>query len=212
MPAMLHRQISNLKLKLAVSTPEIAELLDYVAQDCPAPPPSIVKREILKHYAARSGVRVFIETGTFMGETVRRLSPFFDLLYTIELSEPIYRGTSKRLAKFKNIRPIFGSSAEWLPKILSDLQQPALIWLDAHASGGDTAGPEHDPLIKELETIFEFRNAGHLILIDDARGLGVSTTHLKELAAKFAPSHHFTISQDLIRIVPNKYPRIGQPL
>ncbi|MDR1514735.1 MAG: hypothetical protein LBS45_03495 [Synergistaceae bacterium] len=56
-----------------------------------------------------------------------------------------------------------------LKDVLDGKNSPMLFWLDAHWSGGDTAGENIQcPLLEELKIILD-SNSSHFILIDDAR-------------------------------------------
>jgi hypothetical protein len=70
---------------------------------------------------------------------------------------------------------LLGSSVEVLPKVLADLDEPALFWLDGHwtagASAGPTAGEDSQcPVLEELQTVDAYPFAERsCILVDDAR-------------------------------------------
>jgi hypothetical protein len=65
-----------------------------------------------------------------------------------------------------------GDSKKILPELLSTIQEPVTIYLDAHYSGGTTAfGEEETPLLFELE-ILKNRIYDDIIIIDDCRLLG----------------------------------------
>jgi hypothetical protein len=114
---------------------------------------------------------VFIETGTFMGDTTKWASARFKDVHTIELSESLYNQVKNELLEKGNITPHLGDSRDILPKILANINNNIVFWLDGHYSAGVTAGKDDPcPLLKELEIILS-RNNEDIILIDDARCL-----------------------------------------
>jgi len=114
------------------------------------------------------GIRYFIETGTFTGKTAEWAARCFQRVYTVEFSQEIWFRAQKRLGPLKNVISMFGHSAEVLSKVVSELDGPAICWLDAHWSGGDTYGSfDECPLLAELKVLRSVRDS--IILIDDAR-------------------------------------------
>lgn len=56
-----------------------------------------------------------------------------------------------------------------LKRIVNELKEPAIFWLDGHYSGGVTAkGDKFCPIYEELEAILD-SNFNHIIIIDDLR-------------------------------------------
>tara|TARA_R100000008_G_scaffold15607_1_gene7605 strand:- start:643 stop:1311 length:669 start_codon:yes stop_codon:yes gene_type:complete len=136
-----------------------------------------------------------------MLETNGNFNPF-EKLYTIELSEDICRVASKRyklfmendgdLSKFdfhtdekdesfsgseyyfdNKLKLICGDSSEVLKDVLSELDEPACFWLDAHAGASKYARGDCDvPLLKELDVISKHHIKNHILAIDDAHMLG----------------------------------------
>ena len=110
---------------------------------------------------------VFVEGGTFHGETAIQMSNYFQKVFTIEKSEVMFKSANKNLLNFDNITHIFGDTREHLNDILKN-NDNILFWLDAHWSGGETYGKSDEcPLIEELTFIFSFKKK-YIILIDDA--------------------------------------------
>ena len=59
-----------------------------------------------------------------------------------------------------------------LPLVLKNIHEPAVIFLDAHYSGGSTARGDTDtPLLDELEIVRE-RAYDDIIIIDDTWAFG----------------------------------------
>ena len=116
-----------------------------------------------------SGIDSFIETGTYLGRTTEWAAEHFHLVYTIELSEKIFKETSSRLSEMTNIKFLQGDSRHHLQNIIDSVGAPVIFWLDAHWSGGETAGEEDQcPLLQELEIIYA-SSYDHIVMIDDAR-------------------------------------------
>ena len=124
-------------------------------------------------YALKSSLRLdrFVETGTFRGDTVAQVAPYFDEVISIELSDELSKAAASRFASEPKIKILHGSSPTKLEDIRPDFQgESALFWLDAHwCVASNTAGLSSQcPLLDELRAIKSV-NAESVILIDDAR-------------------------------------------
>ena len=114
---------------------------------------------------------VFVETGTFQGETVDNIRHYFNQIFSVELSKHYY---DLALSKFNNdsgITLLNADSASALTTIMPTIQnRPVVFWLDAHwCVANDTAGESSQcPLLKELHAIKHLNNQS-MIIIDDAR-------------------------------------------
>jgi hypothetical protein len=126
----------------------------------PGPP-----KELVGRLAKAEKLNLFIETGTYYGETASWAASIFKKVITIEASEKIYNQAKDKLASYTNLSHLFGDSAELLnPGIITE---PAIFWLDAHYSAGDTY-EKNNPLLTEIETINRSAHNAY-ILVDDAR-------------------------------------------
>lgn len=117
---------------------------------------------------------IFIESGTFYGQTILNIQPIFKYIYTIELSDKYFLSFSKIAEQYDNIYNYHGDTTNILPKILNTINDNSVFWLDGHWSSGDTAkGTKDCPLIEEclcIDKLYNFEYA--VILIDDLRLFG----------------------------------------
>jgi hypothetical protein len=136
------------------------------------------KRAFLLETSRRFGREVFIETGTFLGDTVEYLKPYFRQIVSVELSEELADRARLRFESDANVRIVQGDSAIALVSILDELREPALFWLDGHYShtcvvNGDELETAHGdtptPILRELTNIFSHGIRNHVVIIDDAR-------------------------------------------
>jgi hypothetical protein len=126
-------------------------------------------KELLLRLRSKYGLRDFVETGTYYGETADWAASHFDHVTTIEYSRPIYEETTARLHQKRNINFIFGDSRTELKTIIPKLSRPTIFWLDSHWSSGDTYGKNDEcPLIEEIR-IINTSETPHFLFIDDAR-------------------------------------------
>ena len=126
-------------------------------------------RELMSRVGETFSVEWFVETGTFHGETTRWASETFPRVVTIELSDDLYERTAERYGSIPNIEFVHGSSESELPKVVDRLDGPTVFWLDAHYSGGETAGDTYEcPLLEELAAVGN-TNVEPFVFIDDAR-------------------------------------------
>ncbi len=172
----------------------------------PVPPPHIVKRLIVKEYATKFSFNILIETGTYFGDMIYAVMDTFSKLYSIELDDEMYRNALNKFKRFKHIEILHGDSGEVLCKILGNISEPCLFWLDAHYSGGLTAKNEVEtPIMQEIKTILSHHIRNHCILIDDARKFVGQSNYptierLKEFILSKRPDSLFDVQDDIIRI------------
>jgi len=127
--------------------------------------------EFLKMMSYVSGASIFIETGTYGGQTAYNASLCFKEVYTVELVPKIYQSAKERFKNSKNIHFYCDYSSEFLKQILPSLKNKKIIlFLDAHGSGGETAMlPGREVLFNELAAVKEVGITNLIILIDDIR-------------------------------------------
>jgi hypothetical protein len=130
-----------------------------------------LSREFVLDLRGALNLRTFVETGTYLGDTLAQLSGDFDSFHSIELSLDHYRRAVARFADHPQIHLINADSMAGLATALGRLPADrALIWLDAHYSGGDTAkGQSNTPVVSELRAILAHPQRSDIILIDDLR-------------------------------------------
>lgn len=143
----------------------------YILRNRAVSPPDIFKRRLIKTYAARTGIKTFIETGTYKGDAVYAVRNAFESIYSIELHKPFFEKSSERFQQFDHIHTLYGDSPSVLKQLMPNIKEPCLFWLDAHggeASLDDSGNVKPAPVIEELQTICNHLNEYHVILIDDA--------------------------------------------
>jgi len=183
-------------------------LAEWERRGRPVPPPHVVKQGVLRSYARRYDLKIFVETGTYRGDMVEAMKPLFEKIYSIELSERLFDAARKRFQADRHVELIHGDSGKELGRIMERIDRPALFWLDGHYPAGETARGEHEtPVREELEHIFRAPDLGHVIVIDDARAFGTDPAYptLEELARYVRsrrPRAGVLVEDDSIRITP----------
>jgi hypothetical protein len=111
---------------------------------------------------------VFIETGSSIaGCCERALHLGFKEIHGIELDVDRHNQCKKNFGRYKNYHMYCGSSADWLPKILETIQEPATIWLDAHPYN-DVLTVNDAPILQELQAILNHsKRIKFTVIIDD---------------------------------------------
>jgi len=137
-------------------------------------PHSYSKFRQIKALAGRTGSKVLIETGTYVGNTAMRCSRVFDQVVTIELDADLYRQASNYLSKRKNVECLEGDALALLPQVLARPGlQDALVFLDGHFSGGETAhGDMAEPACEEVEVLARYKEKVNAFIVDDFRCFG----------------------------------------
>jgi len=154
-------------------------------------------------------ISLIVETGTFKGDSTKKMADKFDKVITIELDEKLYNETRKKLKNqgYNNIEFIMGDSGEIIQKISEEISEPTLFFLDAHWSGDSTidwgkskwkgyqtntahlgeknkvpSGEEQVPLDREIKSISKFFKHRGVVYIDDIDKFSTSGAGLKDKA------------------------------
>ena len=114
---------------------------------------------------------VFVETGSYHGESIQSaLDVGYSRVYSCELSPIYHKLCQERYAGNERVQLLFGSSPDCLARTLPMFDTPVTFWLDAHHSGGDTAGTAKDTtVLQEIAAIGQWQHRhDSAIIIDDA--------------------------------------------
>jgi len=167
-----------------------------------------VKQHVLRSYAERYQLKIFVETGTYRGDMVAAMNSLFEKIYSIELSDKLFAEAQRRFKRDTHVELIHGDSGKELGRIMPRIHQPAVFWLDGHYTAGDTArGDKDTPLREELDQILRAPDLGHVIVIDDARCLGSDPAYptlqaVTEFVLSHRPQARITVENDSMRITP----------
>jgi len=131
--------------------------------------------------------KVFVETGTLIGDGVRRaIHAGYKKIISIECHPEYYRKSKERFSDYDNIEIIFGDSSKILFDVIKDVDEPITFWLDAHYMWNDPnqklekhPGEGYVPTHDELCQIKKHHIKNHTILIDDI-------VHLNDLSDRHA--------------------------
>jgi hypothetical protein len=121
---------------------------------------------------------IFIETGTYMGDGVRKaLACGFETIYSIEIDPTRYEKCKKMFEGNSNVTIILGDSGKMLPGLLATINQSITFWMDAHyCADGAFIGDKWCPLHEEFEAIKNHPIKNHILLVDDWRCM--DNTHI----------------------------------
>jgi hypothetical protein len=162
----LHRAVSRLDF-YSRHLPKLA------ADGWSAPLPPLLKRAFLRGIARSEQVRVFVETGTYLGDTTWWFRNDFERLYTVEVDPFLHNQAKARFVGMRHIQALLGDSSNVLVEVLPKIESKAMYWLDGHYSAGITGtGKSHCPIMDELSAIYGHARAPFVIVIDDARCFG----------------------------------------
>ena len=162
-------------------------------------------------------LQVFVETGTFKGDSIALVRSCFEKLYSVENAEAYFKKACDRFREDPAIEVFRGESPGFLRSLRPQLADKAVLyWLDAHwcVAQEETGGQKSQcPLIRELEAI-EKLNEQSVVLIDDAR-LFLSTPPAPHEASNWpqfdailsklrelSPTHCVSVLNDTILFVP----------
>lgn len=148
------------------------------------------KWDLLRQMGYRFGLDTLVETGGYHGGTMEYLRGDFARLVTVELGAELFEDIYRR--GIPNVLCLKGDSGRVLRQFLMFFPGPALFWLDAHPSGGDTVGGEVPDrhvvgigvIDRELDAVLGRGNALDVVLVDDVGHPGLDKGHLLEVVSR----------------------------
>ncbi len=176
------------------------------------PLPYFFKRGIIARVALRSGSKVLVETGTYMGDTPWQLRHLFHQVWSVEVHPPLAELARDRFKNDSKVTILQADSRHALKDIVPKLGEATLFWLDGHYSGGITGmGEAVCPIFEELETVFTRTTVPFVVLIDDARLFGNEDGYptIKELhnyLSRLPNTPIVWIESDIVFVIPKEHP------
>jgi len=171
------------------------------------------KIKSIRKMAYRFNIKTFIETGTNFGETLFHTYHDFESIYSIELSRKLYIYALKRFKNYDKIKLIYGDSAKELVRLVPNIKELALFFIDAHYDGPisgklEEKGDFDPPVLMEIDAILK-SDFDHIILIDDARNFGKihnypSLEVLSDFVKKYKKNYYLYVENDMILCIPEK--------
>jgi hypothetical protein len=135
---------------------------------------SLTEEDIRKiSYGNYKKIKNFVETGTYMGETTRLASRYYDSVFSIEINPLLHEKTCSvfKMEGIKNVKLFLGDSIVILDEIIPDVLDGAVFFLDAHISGSDSDWNKKQrvPLLEELDCILKYKLKPSVFILDDVR-------------------------------------------
>lgn len=100
---------------------------------------------------------IFIETGTFKGETVAHVKKDFLEIHSIEINPELYNNNVEQFKNDRNVYLYEGDSSKVLKDICHKVKEPGLFFLDAYYFNDPLSygKPEYNgnPVLREVELI-----------------------------------------------------------
>ena len=171
----------------------------------PARSPHLLKQRTVRQYAREHHLRVLVETGTYYGEMVQAMRGRVERIYSIEYDPALAERARRKFARWPQVEILAGDSGVLIPQVLERLAGPALFWLDAGYYGWAAVEIDRSRLLRELEAILGHAVPGHVVLLDDARGLdgrrGAPTVaELRQRIETRFPGRSVAVKHDIVRI------------
>ncbi len=164
-------------------------------------------------------LNVFVETGTFHGDTLELVKDTFAEIYSVELSPELYEKAAARFKGLPHISIVLRNSAEALAAWAPQLHESSVLYfLDAHwCVAENTAGEVSQcPLLEEIGAIGHL-NEQSVLVIDDARLFLApppkphavvqwpTLSELLEAMRQLAPAHHLIVLNDTFVLYPHVF-------
>ena len=205
-------QIKSLLFSLGLWYPlnllrRIPEILHWLRTGISGVAPHPIKMMVVGSYLKKFSMDGFVETGTYLGDTLSYIARSGVRCTSIELSRELYEAACRQFRVYKNVNLVQGDSGQRLPELLNEIDKPVLFWLDGHYSSGITAIAEtHTSVIAELKAILNHPIKQHVILIDDARCFDGTNgyPYLDVLLRGIREDGNYIaeVSTDIIRLIP----------
>jgi hypothetical protein len=141
------------------------------------PPADRAKRRFLLSLFKKRNHELLVESGTFLGGTVEYFLPHARRIVSVEIEADLHTAAKERFRSSPSVELLLGDAIDVIPRVIADLSEPALVYLDGHFTGGVNQEPGEfaEPAPGILEKLGDLRPpAGTTIVVDDLRLFGRS--------------------------------------
>lgn len=165
-----------------------------------------LKSDFLQQLKTYFGIQIFIESGTFLGNTTAKAARIFDEVHSIEISPDFYTQALKRFQNIPNVHLHLGDSGLLLPFVLTQCKQKTLLYLDGHYDGGPSGkGNKNTPIMEELRAILDSKKSDCIIMIDDICDFQPSSDSAHIVQTCFADYPDLVSLIDQILLINSRY-------
>lgn len=163
------QNIVALRIKEAIEP--LLQTSRWIRDSYSGPSPAFIKRALLAKHGIASAP--WIETGTYLGGTTKRLAEKYPHVTSIEPNEWLCQHAKRRLQGYENVTLLLGTSEQLLEKSIIGIGGERMnLWLDGHYSSGVTYHGENEtPIMIELDAVSRhLARFSHVkLFIDDIR-------------------------------------------
>jgi hypothetical protein len=155
-------------------TERISAARRYDAGELGPPSDHAKRRHLLAVFRDRKH-EILVESGTYLGGTVEFMLPHSRRIVSVEIEPSLYQQARRRFENDKNVELHHGDSAVLVPQLVGGLEEPALVWLDGHFTGGVNTlqGEAIEPAPGILESLGDLDlPEGMTVVVDDLRLFG----------------------------------------
>ena len=130
-----------------------------------------IDKDLVEFLSRHLPFEIFVETGTYKGDSIELIKPYFKRFYSVELSEYYFNVSKDRFADDPMVRIIRGNAPDEVRRLQPEISETSVMywldshWCDAQATEGLTS---QCTLLDELRAI-DTLNRDSVVLIDDAR-------------------------------------------
>jgi hypothetical protein len=155
-------------------TDRLAAAHRYDAGEVGPPADRAKRRHLLEVFRGR-GHEIFVESGTYLGGTVAFMLPHARRIISVEIEPNLYEAARERFAGETKVELHLGDAAAVIPELVASLNEPALVWLDGHFTGGvnTVQGTAIEPAPTILQSLGDLDlPRGMTVVVDDLRLFG----------------------------------------
>lgn len=148
--------------------------LHYDAGLVAAPADHAKRRFLLRIFEERRH-ELLVESGTFLGGTVEYFLPHARRIISVEIEPHLFEAAQRRFENSPSVELVLGDALEEIPRVLTEVSEPPLVYLDGHFTGGVNTEPGR--FIEPAPGILELLGTagvprGTTIVVDDLRLFG----------------------------------------
>ena len=165
----------------------------------------VSKCAMIVDHALEFELRVFVETGTHKGDTVKAmlLSNLFTTIYSVDNNAARAHKAKHRFRSFPHIHCAHSDNSVWIPEVLKQIDEPALFWLNAHAAHEQVQKSGTKTLLLDEIRAIAAHRTDHVIIVDGARYYDGSLEDypgIKQIQELLPSNWNCEVDNDIIRI------------